>query len=119
MRSIHKKNFGVAPSPKLRVTANLGAGNETCAIVKQNSGKSFTLVSIAVPTRIMSRVQLVQGTPAAVGQMQLIATPFGGTAKSVKNIQSRILHTFEDNGTYTWVLGATASVAGSATVTFA
>jgi hypothetical protein len=123
MKPISSVNFGLVQAnsdnpggPTLRCTANLGAGNETCYILKQTGARRYTLASVAVPSRTLVGCYLVEGAPAAVGQMNVAVTPFGGSALSARKIMSVQVETFEDDGRYSWLLAVAASAAGQATV---
>lgn len=116
MKPISPKNFG-SGSPALRCTAIVDTmtGVEVCFIVKQTGAHRYTLTGLTSAVTLHG-CTLVSGTPAVLGDMNVAVTPFGGSALSAKKIMSHQVETFENDGRYFWLLGATASVPGEATV---
>jgi len=81
------------------LTADIGAGAETCWIEKQTGSHRFNVASVAggaTPTR-HGTVSLVNGAPA-LNQGRISVTPFGGgPVEYARSIYTHIVRTFASN----------------------
>ena len=119
MKPIKNTNFGDFSRPGNQIVFqaffNGQASAETAWCIKQVGVSEYLLQAEVDPT-LQQRCYLVQGTPTAPGQCQIVVTPFGGApAESARKLETHIVQTFEDNA-YSWQIGVAASAPGQATV---
>lgn len=127
-RPINKKWFGLPAGAGLQIQVGgvrwADGTTETSAyIIKQKGSRSYLVQDIA-KTRTPERAFLVNATAVgglAPGQMFVLATPFGGSARPVVKIAQHRLSVYESNGTvgnYSWS-ATPADAAGEATLSLA
>jgi len=92
-RPLNKKFFSDPAGSGFQISciANVGAGNVTAHIVSQRSNLKYLVAETATPANSIV-CKLVDATPSAIGEMQVIITPENATA----TVQATV--SFTDNG---------------------
>lgn len=98
-RPIKKKFFGnaIAAGFQIKGVAWLNGSATPAYIVRQQGTRKYLFTDGTNSAVCM----LVNGTPTAVGQAQIIVTPFGGSAENARTILEHTVKTFAGNE-YTW-----------------
>ena len=106
-RSLNKKFFGQTTNPgsQLQCTAKLDGGAPVAAsIYRQVNARSYLVYDSSAPDPELAtkvKCKLVNGAPAAIGEMQVQFTPFGGAATNAMKITAKKVVGF-DGTPYVW-----------------
>lgn len=105
-RSLNKKFFGKTSNTgsQIECMADLGGGSVAASIYRQVNARSYLVFDSTAPDpelAVKVKCKLVNGAPAAPGEMQVQFTPFGGAATNAMKITAKKVVGF-DGTPYTW-----------------